>query len=174
MDARRVAFSGVGAGAGFAALGVAFVDLDFFAIVVLQFAGRPNAPGKGLAPIQLEMETGNFGCWVAPRSACDHSHGTIRPRKRCRPTGVLCVGMSSERYRGYAATCLQLARGAKDLDKLLFVHMADAWTRLAERAERQPTAPNERTGSCEQELVAGSRAKLCSPPPGPRSPDSDG
>ena len=43
-----------------------------------------------------------------------------------------------ERYRCYARECLRLAQlVGSDIDKALFLQMAESWQRLAERAEAQ-------------------------------------
>jgi hypothetical protein len=42
----------------------------------------------------------------------------------------------AERYRGYAAECVRLARlSGNPADKALLVEMAENWVRMAERAE---------------------------------------
>jgi hypothetical protein len=43
---------------------------------------------------------------------------------------------SAERYRRYASECLKLAQSiASEVDKALFLQMAESWRRLAERRE---------------------------------------
>jgi hypothetical protein len=42
--------------------------------------------------------------------------------------------MKSDQYRLYGAECLRLAKlASNDSDRLLLLHMADAWRRLAEK-----------------------------------------
>jgi hypothetical protein len=55
--------------------------------------------------------------------------------------------MKPDRYRLYGAECLRLAKLASNVgDRLLLLHMADAWRRLAERSETQPDKKTSATG----------------------------
>jgi len=55
--------------------------------------------------------------------------------------------MKSDQYRLYGAECLRLAKlASNDSDRLLLLHMADAWQRLAERSESQPGKKTSATG----------------------------
>jgi hypothetical protein len=54
--------------------------------------------------------------------------------------------MSSEQYRQHAAICLRLAQLATDeRDKIMLLHMADAWRRLAGRIESGSADRDERS-----------------------------
>jgi hypothetical protein len=51
--------------------------------------------------------------------------------------------MGSDQDRLYGADCLRLAKlVSNESDRLLLLHMADAWRRLAERSESQPDNQN--------------------------------
>ena len=43
-------------------------------------------------------------------------------------------------YRAFAAQCVQIAEGLQSDTKLVFLHMAQAWLRLAEQAEKNGQA----------------------------------
>jgi hypothetical protein len=48
--------------------------------------------------------------------------------------------MASDEYRRNAIECLQLADGISDTpSRLLLIHMAQAWLRLADQAEKNLT-----------------------------------
>jgi hypothetical protein len=76
--------------------------------------------------------------------------GAIRSSKRLRGGWVYgCVGgeghMKAEQYGRCGAECLRLAQlTTGDADKVLLLHMADAWRRLAERIESQSADRDER------------------------------
>jgi hypothetical protein len=54
--------------------------------------------------------------------------------------------MNSEQYRQHAAMCLRLAQFVTDgRDKIMLLHMADAWWRLAERIESGSADRDERS-----------------------------
>ena len=56
--------------------------------------------------------------------------------------------MSPEECRCNGAECLKLAQlVANPADKMLLLHLADAWRRLAERAEFQPADRDDRLPS---------------------------
>jgi hypothetical protein len=52
--------------------------------------------------------------------------------------------MKPDQYRLYGAECLRLSKlASNESDRLLLLHMADAWRRLAERNESQPGNQND-------------------------------
>jgi hypothetical protein len=55
--------------------------------------------------------------------------------------------MKSDQYRLYGAECLRLSKlASNESDRLLLLHMADAWQRLAERSESRPGKKTSATG----------------------------
>jgi hypothetical protein len=53
--------------------------------------------------------------------------------------------VTPEQYRLNGAECLRLARlVANPADKMLLLHLADAWRRLAERTESEPPDRSDR------------------------------
>ena len=78
--------------------------------------------------------------------------------------------MASDEYRRNAIECLQLADGISATpSRLLLIHMAQAWLRLADQAERNLTTdvvyemPVQRLAH-EQRLQPEKKDGQCSPP----------
>ena len=81
--------------------------------------------------------------------------------------------MASDEYRRNAVECLQLADGISDTpSRLLLIHMAQAWLRLADQAERNLTTdvvyerPVQRPAH-EQQLQPEKKDGQCSAPTAP-------
>src|ERR1700730_13286921 len=77
--------------------------------------------------------------------------------------------MASDEYRRNAIECLQLADGISDTpSRLLLIHMAQAWLRLADQAEKNLTTdvvyetPVQRLAH-EQQLQPEKKDGQCSP-----------
>lgn len=68
--------------------------------------------------------------------------GTNSPFANLRCTWSVPMGMA-EHYRHYAAQCLRLAKQFSAQERDMLLAMAEAWHRLAERAEAQLSAKPE-------------------------------
>jgi hypothetical protein len=66
--------------------------------------------------------------------------------------------MSPEECRRNGAECLRLAQLVTNpADKMLLLHLADAWRRLAERAEFQSADQDDRPPPMAREIACGKR-----------------
>jgi hypothetical protein len=64
--------------------------------------------------------------------------------------------MNPEECRRNGAECLRLAQSVPHRsDKMLLLHLADAWWRLAERAEFQPAEKDD----CPPTMIKGNRLR---------------